>query len=144
MTNNYVNIAKTFAKRHQAVMAYNQFDISEIQLSKNSNMFTKVVSFSKHEARMIKYFCKEAIDDLLVLKFAINNSFEYRDGLMIIEKNVMFCLRDKVFIFFRPYRAVKFIEIINIDDEEQYELFDPLTLSNVKSYEKNSLKRKCI
>lgn len=154
MTNNYVNIAKTFAKRHQAVMAYSQFNISEIQPSKNNNKLTKTVSFSKYETQVIKYFSKEAIDDLLVLKFAIYNSFEYREGLMIIEKNVsfeivhVFCLHGKIFLFCRPYRVVKFdpffnsIEIINIDSNEQYELFDPLTLSNVKSYEKKFIKVK--
>lgn len=154
MTNNFFNIAKTFAKRHQAVMAYKQFTISDIQPSKSSNKFTKVVNFSKYEAQVNKYFTKAVFVDLLVLKFGIYNSFEYRDGLMIIEKKVIFeiihvfSLHQKVFLFRRPYRVLKFdsflnsIEITYNDCNEQYELFDPLTLSNIKSYEKKIVKEK--
>lgn len=43
-TNNFVNIAKTLAKKHQALMAYKLFTISDIERSKTTYDFIKIAS----------------------------------------------------------------------------------------------------
>lgn len=151
-TNNFVNLTKTMAKKHQAIMAYKPFTINDIQLSKSSNKFEKMnTKYRDHVLQLLGHGVK---DDLLVHKFATFNHFQYREGLLIVDEGsiyeivYVFSLHDKISLYCRPYRVVKFesffnsFEIACDDSSKQFKLVDPKKLNNLKSYDKKFVQQK--
>lgn len=151
-TNNFINLTKTMAEKHQAFMAYKPFRVSQIQPSKLSNKFDK--TDTKYENFISRILGDENRNELLVHDFATFNSFHYRAGLMIIidsaiyEIVYVFLLHDEVLIFCRPFRVVKFesfynsFEILCDDESEQFKLVNPMKLNNMKTYEKKIVQDK--
>lgn len=151
-TNNFVNIAKTLAKKHQAIMAYKMFKISDIEPSKKTIDFSKIET--NHKDYVLNCLGENAKNNLLVHKFANFNSIQYREGLMFIFENEIyeiihiFSLHDKITLFGRLYRVIKFesflnsVEIICDDDKNQFKLVDPKKITGMKTYEKKFVDQK--
>lgn len=58
-TNNYVNIAKTLAHKHQAMICHTNFDFDTIEYSKIITRFTKSSKFNEYKEIATRYFSFE-------------------------------------------------------------------------------------
>lgn len=149
-TNNFVNIAKTMAKRHQAIMAYKPFSLSQIVPPKTVTKFINTSTFAIYKDEVAKFY----ENDLRVLKFATFNSFQYREGLMIIVENIfheivhVFFSQSKISFFCRRYKSVRLdpflnsVEVILENNSPSFILVNPENLRNKKSYEKKHVVNK--
>lgn len=151
-TNNFINITKTLAKKHQAMMAYKLFTVCDIQPSKLSYKLSEVNA--KHIEFILSCFGEEIKNDLHVPKFASFNLFSYRRGLLIVVENAIYeiihvlSLHSKIFLLSHPYRVIKFESFLNSFEIEcdqkstQFKLVDPKKMNNPKSYEKKIVQQK--
>lgn len=151
-TNNFVNITKTLAKKHQAMMTYKTFTVSDIQPSKLSYNLSEVDA--KHMEFILSCLGEGIKNELHVPKFASFNSFSYRRGLIIVVENAIYeiihvlSLHGKIFLLSHPYRVIKFESFLNSFEIEcdqnstQFKLVDPKKMNNPKSYEKKFVQQK--
>lgn len=152
-TNNYVNITKTLAQKHQAMIAYKRFQLNGVQTSM-SKKFINTDTFPKYKDQVTNCTGGEIdVRDFFVLKFAIFNSFEYREGLMIIIEKKMceivhvFSVHGEILLFCKPYRVVKFESFFNsieitTDIHSIFTLVNLKSISNMKTYERKFVQNK--
>lgn len=87
-TNNFINIAKTLAYSHQEKMCLvDHFECDFIPSKKNKNI-NKCCDYEKY----INHFHDRRTDDIFVLDFLHYNSYEYRQGLIIISNQNVFVI----------------------------------------------------
>lgn len=155
-TKNFVNIAKTLAKRHQDMICFHNFAFESIERSKLIK-FQKTSSFDKYKEYVTKLLDSETPVNLNVLQFARLNSYEYREGLFIINREMFFKIRlifyekEKILLFCQAYRAIQvdsFYNSIHIEELpvnlDNFGIFDASALENPKSYEQKISENKIL
>lgn len=145
-TNNFVNLTKTLAVKHQQQVCDSGFTYSnDIQLSKNKEIGWEIAN-------------KISLDslgdcELFENDFFYYNSYEYRQGLFIVHNNHFFhidhILSDgqKIFWFVCvPFKVIKFNDFCNSfeiekssEQENVFEIIKFSDLENKASYEKKYL-----
>lgn len=83
-TNNFVNIAKTMAKKHQEAICYRNFTTSNMEFSKMISAFNKIDVSDNFKKLLHNYFGIDNYYNLISAKFVKKLSNEYREGLLII------------------------------------------------------------
>lgn len=145
-TQNFVNITKTLAERHQNCIAWSPYALfDQIETSKTSICFKKCVDFYKYE-RMLPNFLLRYVDELKELKFLHVNGTYFVQSLMVIfdknlfEINHVLQFGDEYFLACVPYTFVNFnsfchsVEIKAVSDS--YAIIDIKELSINRTFEK--------
>lgn len=105
-TNNFINIAKTLARKNQEAVSYKIFATDVTEISKSSINFNKCQNFVEFSGPIAKFFGSNDLDNLKVLNFVKFNSFEYRPGLIIISNDCVYEIiqvlsnSDQILFFF--------------------------------------------
>lgn len=154
-TNNFQNIAKTLAYKHEEAQAYKPFATDVIDFSKKSSKFKNDRFYKEYSGQITTLFDEINIDDLEVRSFARLNSFEYREGLMIISDNIvleivkLLSFQNQIFFICAPYKIIKFDAFYNSIEIEKcsyntngFSLHQLDSLKNPKSYERKSVQHK--
>lgn len=144
-TQNFINLPKTLANSHQIKSAYtlNNFQ-SEIQESKTTYSVCRTKDYNEHREHMRSL----QIESDKAYKFLKHNSYEYRPGLIIFEKEKPFeiihivKLNGNYMLYCRPYLILRFdpylnsIEITIEKDGNGCKLVELLRLSIGKTFDK--------
>lgn len=148
-TNNFVNIAKTLAKKHQEAFSFKTFATDSIETSKFIIDFERSHRYVEFSDQISRFVESENLNKLKVLKFVKLNSIEYRNGLMVIENDIVheivqiFSIDKRILFFCCPYYVKQFCSYNNsIEIERQnnsisdYNVIPFLDLKNPRSYER--------
>lgn len=143
-TNNYINIAKTLASRHQAITPFSETDI---QIRKSKQHCLNTTKYPGTKTILMQH--NFAIDDIVALKFIYVNDFEYRIGLLIIEDFALyeiiqiFCYYDKFFILCLSCEVLQFDKFFqsiqfktNEFNQNNIMIFDISQLKNKQTHNK--------
>lgn len=103
-TNNFVNIAKTLARKHQEQLCFKKFATDKVEISKNSIRFDLCGSYDNYKENINAFFGEKS-NELNILKFVKFNCFEYREGLMIIENRNVY----EIILIINENNAISFL-----------------------------------
>lgn len=143
-TKNFINITKTLAEYYQScVCLKNKTCERDVKKSAKSYDVEKNESFNEY-ANDIN--CLKQNGKIIALNFLYYESFDYRKGLMVIEKKEVFEIlhviekETQFFAFCRLYNLVKFNNALNSIQVEKnvnsYRILNIAELKNKKTYEK--------
>lgn len=125
-TNNFVNIAKTLAEKHQLIMCNTIHSFKdEINISTKSYPITKCCEFVNYKNHVEAI---ESISDHFVTKFVKVNGYVYRKGLMLVENFEIFEIayvtryQNEPYILCQMYDLVKYEKLLNSIKIEKKEL----------------------
>lgn len=140
-TNNFVNIAKTLAFKHQEALSYKTFATDQIEFSKRNSNFKSDNRYSIYCNHIEKCIGQAATQNLQVLKFATFNSFEYREGCMLLNEKIFQIVlilshENKLLFFCKPCKVKQFDSFHNsIEIEMENDNISDTNLKNPRSYE---------
>lgn len=144
-TNNFVNISKTLAERHQEIICgKNDTYKDEIIKSKNQFPITKSGEFNNYKSFLSKEKSLK-IDELTVLNFVKINGILYKKGLMVIDDTkiceIVYVLQDKsgFLLVCRIYNFVEFDTVFNsmkIEKSSELNILNVSKLLNHETHEK--------
>lgn len=154
-TNNFINIAKTLAKKHQEAVSYRIFTTDVIKVSKTGSNFNKCKNFSEFMDQVAKFLGYDVLNKLKVLNFAHFNCFEYRNGSIIISNDNVYEIvqvlsnEDQILLFCCPYIVKRYCSFLNsieiertADSVSDYIVIDLKNLKNPRSYERKICENK--
>lgn len=148
-TRNFINIAKTLARKHQEYICYKSFATDSVEFAKKFIRLEKHKNFIKFREQIAKFLREDDIDGLKVVNFAKLNCFVYREGLMLVSNGKVFEIvllmsrNDNLTFFCCPYKIKNFdpfyssIEIERkTDNVFDFEMFELKDLKNPQSYDR--------
>lgn len=123
-TNNFMNICKTLAHKHQQQIVCNLRENTYSDrktTSKKNRVLVKypflIKNFDEYAQLFSNFFGN--LNDVMITDYLVMNSFYFKKGLFVLFSN-QFCqieailFRDQTFVFFcSPYRTVRFQEFSN-------------------------------
>lgn len=139
-TNNFINIAKSLAQKHQEILFLNGFEAkSAIIESKTFSSVNDNKELKKY-AQILK--CRN-LDESIVLNFLIVDSNQYREGIILINNCVAYEIRfvlkksDEYFFICKVFDKIEFRECFNA-----IELKQSITNGDIQVLELNEISNK--
>lgn len=112
-SNNFVNLAKTIAQRHQDIICIpSKIYSDDIQVSHTSTLFLANEHFEKYHS-VVGSDASINVAEIKTIKFLSYNGFQYRSGLiMVIETDIFEIMEvlstaDQYFLILQPYHIVR-------------------------------------
>lgn len=148
-TNNFINIAKTLAEKHQEIFSHKNFAFDTIEPSKTHNTFHQCKYYANFDRKIKELVGEENYTNLVGLKFVKFNAFEFRNGLMIISNNTVYeidqilsCF-DRIILLCHSYNVNKYCSFHNSIEIEpksvadaNFEIFELNHIQNPRTYER--------
>lgn len=143
VTNNFMNLQKTMAMRHQEMICLSEFSFCDnIIASKKKTAVSNIVNYDQY-ADFLKECTEIQISQSIVVDFArLNNSYLYREGIMIIENSQPYEIisiinfHDIFFFICHSFDIVEFNDFYNSIEIKKGNDLKLLKLNNQKPYEK--------
>lgn len=147
-TNNFINIAKSLAQKHQEKFCLNGFEVnSTILESKKVENAIEKKELNKYKQVLVN----SNLSDCLVLNFVNINNNQYREGVVLIENSlacdIKFILKkdDNYFFVCELFDKIEFRECFNAielkkslnNDDVQVQVLELNKMSNKTSYQKH-------
>lgn len=143
-TNNFVNIPKTLAEKHQKSMFAHPFQLNKIENSKKRQKFMKSRDFVKYESAVKNSFDK-ITEEMEVINFFSYANYRYEHGTMIIEDFNVFEIKciisqnEKNYLVLNRFDVVGFKDFCNsievTRNENEFIVKEFHELKNKQSYE---------
>lgn len=91
LTNNFINIKKNLAFKHQEQICLKKYSIQNvIEESKRHCLFRNHCEFTKYESFLTSVDKNIELNDLFTLPFLNFNAFSYKKGLVLIENSLVY------------------------------------------------------
>lgn len=142
-TNNFRNINKTLATKHQHHMCANGYSIhDEIEHTKLKSVKPKIIN----EYRKYLTNFESSFENLMEIEWLRYNGFEYRENILIIHEGTFYSIRkifvmeDKYYFLSLPYEILYFDDFLNsycVDEmhNSTFSLLEYAVLKYKKSFE---------
>lgn len=150
-TNNFINLKKTLAQKHQQQICLKRFSIkNDIEESKKIELFRNHCDFGKYESFLSSVDTNIEFDHLFMIPFLKINNYIYKKGLVLIENflvyDILFVLKtyNDYHFLCELYETKKFEYSLNSIEIEPYCPDEKLVyikyseLPNLQSFSKNT------
>lgn len=143
-TNNFIDINRSLALKHQELLCSNDFSYKDnVESGKLNRAPEDYISNNKHR---LKKCIESGVEDILETKWLNFNYYQYKKGLLILYEHFLYeifdilCLNSRYFFMTKQWVFVEFNEFLNSfqikpNEFADYVLIDFEALTNKKSYE---------